>query len=55
MIQELQLALNAAKYDNSNLVMLSGLDNVFCSGIDLHFLLSGDKTVAARQMADALR
>ena len=55
MILELQSALNAAKYDDSNLVMLSGLDNVFCSGIDLHFLQSGDKKVAARQMVDALR
>ena len=54
-ILELQSALNAAKYDDSNLVMLSGLDNVFCSGIDLHFLQSGDKKVAARQMVDALR
>lgn len=54
-ILELQSALNAAKYDDSNLVMLSGLGNVFCSGIDLHFLQSGDRKVVARQMVDALR
>lgn len=54
-MQEISSALNAAKYDDSNLVMFSGLGNVFCSGIDLHCLTVGDKKVAARQMTDALR
>ncbi|XP_045192755.2 chromodomain Y-like protein isoform X2 [Mercenaria mercenaria] len=54
-MQEISSALNAAKYDDSNLVMFSGLCNVFCSGVDLHYLTVGDKKVAARQMADALR
>ncbi|KAL3860198.1 hypothetical protein ACJMK2_010355 [Sinanodonta woodiana] len=54
-IQEAMAALNSAKYDDSSLVMFSGLGNVFCSGIDLHFLISGDRRMAARQMVDALR
>ena len=55
MIQEIICALNAAKYDDSNLVMFSGLGNVFCSGIDLHYLSTGDRKTAARNMVDALR
>ncbi|XP_069112206.1 uncharacterized protein [Argopecten irradians] len=54
-IQEICSALNSAKYDDSNLVMFSGLGNVFCQGLDLHYLVRGDKRVAARQMVDALR
>ncbi|KAJ8302845.1 hypothetical protein KUTeg_019241 [Tegillarca granosa] len=54
-IQEIVAALNSAKYDDSNLVMFSGLGNVFCNGIDLNYLISGDKKVAARKMVDALR
>ncbi|XP_060599249.1 testis-specific chromodomain protein Y 2-like isoform X2 [Ruditapes philippinarum] len=54
-MQEISMALNAAKYDDSNLVMFSGLCNVFCSGVDLHYLTVGDKKIAARQMADSLR
>jgi enoyl-CoA hydratase/carnithine racemase len=47
--------LNSAKYDDSNLVMFSGIGNVFCSGIDLTFLISMDRKIAARKMVDALR
>ncbi|KAK3085554.1 hypothetical protein FSP39_005260, partial [Pinctada imbricata] len=54
-IQEFVSALNSAKYDDSTLVMYSGLGNVFCSGIDLNFLISGERKVAVRQMVDALR
>ncbi|OWF34766.1 chromodomain Y-like protein [Mizuhopecten yessoensis] len=54
-IQEICSALNSAKYDDSNLVMFSGLGNVFCQGLDLHYLVRGDKRVASRQMVDALR
>ncbi|KAL5021215.1 hypothetical protein ScPMuIL_000370 [Solemya velum] len=54
-IQEVISALNSAKYDDSNLVMFSGLGNVFCSGLDLDFLIKGDRKVVAREMVDALR
>ncbi|CAI9716802.1 Y 2 isoform X1 [Octopus vulgaris] len=54
-IQEVVSALNSAKYDDSHLVMFSSLGSVFCSGIDLHFLLTGERKVQARKMADALR
>lgn len=54
-IQEVVSALNSAKYDDSNLVMFTSVGNIFCSGIDLHFLLAGDRKVQARKMADALR
>lgn len=54
-IQEMVSALNSAKYDDSHLVLLSSLGNVFCSGTDLHFLISNDRKVAARQMADSIR
>lgn len=54
-MQEIASALNTAKYDDTNLVLFSGLGNVFCSGIDLHYLMVGDKKVAARKMVDALR
>ena len=56
-IQEVVSALNSAKYDDSNLVMFSGLGNVFCSGIDLTYLISNsmDRKMAARKMVDALR
>lgn len=54
-MNEISSALNAAKYDDSNLVMFSGLGNVFCSGIDLHYLTVGDRKIAAINMADALR
>lgn len=54
-IQEVVSALNSAKYDDSNLVMFSGIGNVFCSGIDLTFLISMDRKMAARKMVDALR
>jgi len=54
-MQEITSALNTAKYDDSNLVLFSGLGNVFCSGIDLHYLTTEDKKVAARKMVDALR
>ena len=48
-------ALNTAKYDDSALVLFSSIGSFFCSGVDLHFLTTGDRQVAARQMADALR
>lgn len=48
-------ALNTAKYDDSALVLFSSIGSFFCSGVDLHFLTTGDRRVAARQMADALR
>ncbi|GFO43508.1 chromodomain y-like protein 2 [Plakobranchus ocellatus] len=54
-IQEVVSALNSAKYDDSHLVLFSSLGNVFCSGTDLHFLISNDRKVAARQMADSIR
>ncbi|XP_012935775.1 chromodomain Y-like protein 2 isoform X2 [Aplysia californica] len=54
-IQEMVSALNSAKYDDSHLVLFSSLGNVFCSGTDLHFLVSGDRRMAARQMADSIR
>ncbi|KAK0046374.1 chromodomain Y-like protein 2 isoform X1 [Biomphalaria pfeifferi] len=54
-IQEIVSALNSAKYDDSHLVLFSSLGNVFCSGTDLHFLVSGDRKMAARQMTDAIR
>lgn len=55
MIQEIVSALNSAKYDDSRLVLFSGLGNIFCSGTDLHFLVSGERAVAARQMAEKIR
>nr|KAG5712936.1 hypothetical protein BaRGS_021730 [Batillaria attramentaria] len=54
-VQEVVAALNTAKYDDSSLVLFSSIGNFFCSGTDLHFLVTGDRRVAARQMADALR
>ncbi|XP_059164410.1 chromodomain Y-like protein 2 isoform X2 [Physella acuta] len=54
-IQEVVSALNSAKYDDSHLVLFSSLGNVFCSGTDLHFLVSGDRKMSARQMTDAIR
>ncbi|XP_062615983.1 chromodomain Y-like protein [Saccostrea cucullata] len=54
-IQETLQALNSAKYDDSSLILFSGLGNVFCNGVDLMFLLSGEKRVVVRQMVDALR
>lgn len=54
-IQEVVSALNSAKYDDSHLVMFSSVGSIFCSGIDLHFLLTGERKVQARKMADALR
>lgn len=54
-IQEILQALNSAKYDDSSLILFSGLGNVFCNGVDLMFLLSGEKRVVVRQMVDALR
>ncbi|XP_064598684.1 chromodomain Y-like protein 2 isoform X2 [Liolophura sinensis] len=54
-IQEIVSAMNYAKYDDSRLVMFSGLGSMFCSGVDLHYLLSDDRKVAARKMVDAIR
>ncbi|XP_048755250.2 chromodomain Y-like protein isoform X2 [Ostrea edulis] len=54
-IQEILQALNSAKYDDSSLILFSGLGNVFCNGVDLMFLLSGERRVVVRQMVDALR
>ena len=48
-------ALNSAKFDDSNLVLFSGLGNVFCNGVDLSYLVTGDKQVSSRQMVDAIR
>jgi len=53
-INELCQAMNSAKYDDSHLVLFSSLGNVFCSGTDLHFLVTGDRRIAARQMADSI-
>lgn len=47
--------MNYAKYDDSRLVMFSGLGSMFCSGVDLHYLLTDDRKVAARKMVDAIR
>ncbi|ESO96903.1 hypothetical protein LOTGIDRAFT_115490 [Lottia gigantea] len=54
-IQEIVTALNSAKYDDSNLVMFSSIGNVFCSGVDLNYLTTGDPKIAARKMVDSLR
>jgi len=54
-MQEITSALNAAKYDDSSVVMLSGLNNVFCSGVDLHYLTTGDRKLAAKKTVEALR
>lgn len=53
--QELREALKNARYDDSKLVMLSGSGSVFCSGIDLHYLMDDDRRMAAKKMTDALK
>jgi len=52
---ELNQALSNAKYDDSKLVMLSGCGSVFCPGIDLKYLQTGDRREAARKMAESIR
>jgi len=55
-LQELTAVLNNAKYDDSSrLVLLTGTDTTFCSGVDLSYLTSGNIHLAARNMADTLR
>jgi len=50
-------ALRNAQFDDSRVVLLTGSGSVFCSGIDLHYLLTAaeDRKSAAKQMADSLR
>ncbi len=53
--QELKEALKNARFDDSKLVMLSGSGSVFCSGVDLHFLMDDDRRKAAKNMTDSLK
>ncbi|XP_013404823.1 chromodomain Y-like protein 2 isoform X2 [Lingula anatina] len=53
--EELKQALYNAKFDDSGLVMLSGSGNIFSSGVDLPYLLTNDKRISARKMAEAIR
>ncbi|XP_074645404.1 uncharacterized protein LOC141901814 isoform X2 [Tubulanus polymorphus] len=54
--QELISAFNNAKYDESSLVMLSGTGSLFCSGIDLAYLINSEnRKKAAEKMAATLR
>ncbi len=52
---ELKEALKNARYDDSRLVMLSGSGSVFCSGVDLHYLMDDDRRVTAKNMTDAIK
>ena len=54
---ELLDALHNARCDDSHVLLLTGSGNVFCSGIDLHYLLTEccDRRMAAKTMADCLR
>ena len=54
-MSELMQVLHNAKYDDSRLVLLSGSNSVFCSGVDLNFLMTGDQRIAAKAMTDAIR
>jgi len=49
--------LNNARCDDSRVLLLAGSGNTFCSGIDLHYLLTecSDRHVAAKTMSDSLR
>ena len=53
--EELIAAFTNAKYDDSRVLMLSGTGSVFCSGIDLEYLRTGDRKASAKKMADSLR
>ena len=54
---ELLDALHNARYDDSRVLLLTGSGNTFCSGVDLHYLLSecSDRRIAAKTMSDCLR
>jgi len=54
---ELLDALHNARFDDSRVLLLTGSGNVFCSGVDLHYLLNecSDRRVAAKTMSDCLR
>jgi len=55
--QELQDVFHNAQSDDSRVLLLTGSGNVFCSGIDLHYLLTecSDRRLAAKTMSDCLR
>ena len=54
---ELLDVLHNARCDDSHVLLLTGSGNVFCSGVDLHYLLTEctDRRVAAKTMSDCLR
>jgi len=54
---ELLDALHNARCDDSRVLLLTSSRNVFCSGVDLHYLLNecNDRRVAAKTMSDCLR
>lgn len=59
--KELMQVLHAAKFDDSCLVLLTGSGNVFCSGVDLHYVLGDeasnalDKRQCVYEMARGIR
>ena len=53
--QELINAFHNAKYDDSRVVLLTGSGQTFCSGVDLHYLITGDRKLAASQMVDSMK
>ncbi|ELU14698.1 hypothetical protein CAPTEDRAFT_122924, partial [Capitella teleta] len=60
-LKELVQVLHAAKYDDSALLLLTGSGNVFCSGVDLPYLLGDDvsspvdKRQCVYEMAKSIR
>ena len=54
---ELLDALHNACSDDSHVLLLTGSGNTFCSGVDLHYLLTecSDRPTAAKTMSDSLR
>ena len=53
--QELITALRNAETDDTHVILLTGSSHVFCSGIDLQYLITGDIRQAAIQMAESLK
>jgi len=49
--------LHNARCDDSRVLLLTGSGNIFCSGVDLHYLLTecADRRTAAKTMSDSLR
>jgi len=54
---ELLDVLHNARCDDSRVLLLTGSGNIFCSGVDLHYLLTecSDRRTAAKIMSDCLR